>query len=65
MYKDRLSVDETDILLNEIIDMGVITMKTIVFATKEKVYEIHSKHPRSALKYWDMFKKIKQKTGGV
>ncbi|MDR2542484.1 MAG: 1-acyl-sn-glycerol-3-phosphate acyltransferase [Treponema sp.] len=64
MYKDRLSVNGTDILFNEIIEMGIITMKTIVFATKDKIYEIHSKHPRSALKYWDMFKKIKQKTGG-
>jgi 1-acyl-sn-glycerol-3-phosphate acyltransferase len=64
LYKDRLSlVSETgqvyDFPLNEIIEIGVITMMTIVFATKHKVYEIHSEHPRSALKYMDIFNTIK------
>ena len=61
MYKDRLSVDTTVIMFDEIIEMGVITMKTIIFAAKNKTYEIHSKHPRSALKYMDMFNAIKSK----
>ncbi|MCL2411033.1 MAG: 1-acyl-sn-glycerol-3-phosphate acyltransferase [Treponema sp.] len=62
LYKNRLTVDTKEFPLDDIIDMGTITMKTIVFATKEKIYEIHSKHPRSALKYQDMFKALKQKS---
>jgi len=68
LFKDRLSVIEesgkaTEFPLETITDIGVITMMTIIFSTKDnKVFEIHSKHPRSALKYLDMFKTIKQMT---
>jgi 1-acyl-sn-glycerol-3-phosphate acyltransferase len=66
LFNDRLSlVSDTgqanEFPLKEIIEIGVITMKTIVFATKHKVYEIHSTHPRSALKYMDIFNIIKSK----
>ena len=43
--------------LDSIIEIEFITMMTIIFSTKEhKVYEIHSEHPRSALKYHELFK---------
>ena len=48
-----------------IADMSVLTMKTIIFSTNEgKTFEIHSKKPRSALKYLEMFKAIKSLTKG-
>ncbi|MCL2264477.1 MAG: 1-acyl-sn-glycerol-3-phosphate acyltransferase [Treponema sp.] len=61
MYRDRLSViaesgEKYEFALDKIIDMSVITMKTIVFAVEHKIFEIHSKRPRSALKYTDMHK---------
>jgi 1-acyl-sn-glycerol-3-phosphate acyltransferase len=64
LYKDRLSLitktgQITEFPLKEIIEVGVITMKTVIFSTEHKVFEIHSKHPRSALKYMDMFNTIK------
>lgn len=66
LYNDRLSVitqdgQTIDFFLTEIIDMSVITMKTIVFATKHKILEIHTNRPRSALKYVDMFKILKRR----
>ena len=59
--RNKLSVGQVEFSLDEIIEMGVITMKTVVFAVKDKVYEIHSKHPRSALKYMDIFNVLKNK----
>ena len=69
LFKDRLSVIEesggaVEFPLKTIADIGVITMMTIIFSTNEnKIYEIHSKHPRSALKYMEIYrarKKIKE-----
>ena len=65
MYTDRLTVTSKsghihEFPLNGIIDMSVITMKTIVFAAEHKIFEIHSGHPRSALKYMDMLKAFKE-----
>ena len=64
LYKNRLVLGDKEFLLDDIIDISVITMKTIIFAVKSTVpqdktssvcvYEIHSAHPRSALKYMDM-----------
>jgi len=64
LYKDRLSIiaengQAIDFPINEIIDVGIITMQTIVFSSKHKAFEIHSKHIRSALKYMDMINTIK------
>ncbi|GBU27524.1 hypothetical protein R84B8_01057 [Treponema sp. R8-4-B8] len=64
LYKDRLSViaktgQVTDFPLKEIIDIGIITRQTIIFSTEHRVFEIHSKFPRSALKYMDMINTIK------
>jgi len=64
LYKDRLSVitekgQRVDFPLKEIIEIGIITMQTIIFSTEHKVFEIHSKYPRSALKYMDMINTIK------
>jgi len=64
LYKDRLSLiakngQVIDFPLNEIIEIGVITRQTIVFSTKHKAFEIHSKHIRSALKYMDIINTIK------
>jgi len=64
MYRDRMSItaksgDVTNFPLKDIIDMSVITMNTIVFATERKVYEIHCKQQRSALKYIDMHRIFK------
>jgi len=67
-YKDRLSITAESGLsmefpLNTILDMSGFAMMTIIFSTTDgKVYEIHSKHPRSALKYLDMFKILNQIT---
>ena len=65
LFKDRLSVttqEKTiDFPLNGIIDMSGFAMLKIIFFTNEhKLYEIHSKHIRSALKYLDMYKAIKR-----
>lgn len=67
LYNDRISFisaasETVEFPLATIVDMSTITMKTIIFSTKEnKVYEVHSEHPRSALKYLEMFKAIKAK----
>jgi len=66
--KDKLSLiaesgQTTEFPLETITDMSGFAMMTIIFSTKEnKVFEIHSKHPRSALKYLDMFKTTKKIT---
>ena len=69
LFKDRLSVIEksgktTEFPLDNIADIGIITMMTIIFSTNEnKVFEIHSKKPRSALKYMEIYrarKKLKE-----
>jgi len=65
LYKDRLSfiADEGKIIdfpLKTIAEMSCFTKMRIIFSTNEhKLYEIHSKHPRSALKYLELFKVIK------
>jgi 1-acyl-sn-glycerol-3-phosphate acyltransferase len=64
LYKDRLSVitetgQAANFPIKEIIEIGIITMRTIVFSTEHKILEIHSKRPRSALKYMDMFNAVK------
>jgi len=65
LYKNRLSItaqngQTIEFFISDIIDIGVITMKTIVFATEHKILEIHSKHPRSALIYMDIINTIKR-----
>jgi len=68
LYKDRLSLlaesgQTREFPLETINEMSGFTMMTIIFSTKDnRVFEIHSKHPRSALKYLDMFKITKQFT---
>ena len=64
LYKDRLTLktpEKTiDFPLEKIHEMSGFAMQKIIFSTNEnKLYEIHSKHIRSALKYLDMFKVIK------
>ena len=65
MYHNRISVTTAsgqvfEFPLDTIVDMSIITMKTIIFSTREnKIYEIHSNQPRSALKYLELFKAIK------
>jgi len=67
MYNNRISVISADSRTIEfpfetIQDISIITMMTIIFSTHDnKIFEIHSKHPRSALKYLDMFKALKPK----
>lgn len=71
LYKDRLSLipceggassgKPFDFPFDTIIEMSCFAMMRILFSTnKNKVFEIHSKHPRSALKYLDFFKIKKQ-----
>jgi len=70
LYKDRLSLipceggisgKPFDFPFDTIIEMSCFAMMRIIFSTnKNKVYEIHSKHPRSALKYIDFFNIIKK-----
>jgi len=66
LYKDRLSLTAANgkefvFLLAEIIDMTCFAMMRILFSLKEhKMLKIHSKHPRSALKYIDFFNAIKK-----
>jgi 1-acyl-sn-glycerol-3-phosphate acyltransferase len=61
LYKDRLSFvadngGEFAFPLAEIIEMSCFAMMRIIFSLKEhKIYEVQSKHPRSALKYIDFF----------
>jgi hypothetical protein len=65
LYKDRLSVTtaENKIInfpIDTINEMSGFAMTRIIFSTNEhKLFEIHSKHPRSALKYLDIFNSIK------
>lgn len=65
MYSDRLSIVTAsgqlfEFPLETIADMSIITMKTIIFSTRDnRIYEIHSGHRRSALKYLDLFKAVK------
>ena len=68
MYNDRVSIitnkgnEKIDFPLETIIDMSIITRMTLIFITKDNLlFEIHSKHPRSALKYMDLFFAIKNK----
>jgi hypothetical protein len=68
LYRDRLSLTSDNgkefvFPLAEIIDMSCFAMMRILFSVKNyKQLEIHSKHPRSALKYIDFFSVInKQK----
>jgi 1-acyl-sn-glycerol-3-phosphate acyltransferase len=66
LYKDRLSLNAGDsgefvFFLAHIIDMSCFAMMRIIFSCKErKIYEIQSKHPRSALKYLDFFNAVKK-----
>jgi len=68
LYKDRLSITcesgvsgkSFDFPFDTIIDMSYFAMMRILFFTnKNKVFEIHSKHPRSALKYVEFLNIIK------
>ncbi|MCL2276996.1 MAG: 1-acyl-sn-glycerol-3-phosphate acyltransferase [Treponema sp.] len=66
LYKDRLSFTDKsgslyEFFIKDIIDIGVITRKTLIFAAPNKVYEVHSKNQRSALKYMDIVRKLKFK----
>lgn len=64
-YKNRLSIEASSgttfsFPLDSIIEMSGFAMTRIIFSTNDKkLYEIHSKHPRSALKYIDIFNAIK------
>jgi len=66
LYKDRISIiadsgQTMEFPFDTIIDMSGFAMMTLIFCTKDNdVFEIHSKHPRSALKYLDMFKITRQ-----
>jgi DNA-directed RNA polymerase subunit RPC12/RpoP len=65
LYRDRLSLfagngKEFVFPLAEIADMSCFSMMRILFSVKNKMFEIHSKHPRSALKYIDFFNAIKK-----
>ena len=67
LFNDRLSLiaqDKTvEFPFDTIIDMSSFARMTLIFSTKEnKVYELYSKHPRSALKYMDMLKAVKTNT---
>jgi len=69
LYKNRLSLITCENRISEksfdfpfetIIEMSCFAMMRILFSTnKNKVFEIHSKHPRSALKYADFLKIMK------
>jgi 1-acyl-sn-glycerol-3-phosphate acyltransferase len=65
LYKDRLSLtsesgETVEFPIKTIIDMSGFAMMTIIFSTNEnKIFEIHSEYPRSALKYLDMYKAMK------
>jgi hypothetical protein len=65
IYNDRISVTEAghapvEFTFEAINDMSILTRNKIIFSTREnKVYEIHSKFPRSALKYTELFKALK------
>jgi 1-acyl-sn-glycerol-3-phosphate acyltransferase len=67
LYKDRLSIftengETIEFPVETIVDMVGFARMTIIFMTTEhKIFEIHSKHPRSALKYIEMFKALKVK----
>jgi 1-acyl-sn-glycerol-3-phosphate acyltransferase len=64
LYNDRISIikksgEVINFPFTSIIDMSIITMMKIIFSasgTGQKFYEIHSDHPRSALKYLDAFR---------
>jgi len=64
LYRDRLlfiadNGQEFVYPLTEVIEMSCFTKMTLLFSVKEhKMFEIHSKHPRSALKYIDFFNVI-------
>jgi len=64
LFKDRLSLAANegtyDFPFEKIADMSGFAMTRIVFSTNDhKLYEIHSRHPRSALKYLDIFNAVK------
>ncbi|HHW23684.1 MAG TPA: 1-acyl-sn-glycerol-3-phosphate acyltransferase [Clostridiaceae bacterium] len=64
LYNDRLVFDCTDkkyvFELKDIMDLGIIGQKVIAFATNDRqAYEIKSERPRSALKYREMIKYLK------
>jgi hypothetical protein len=66
LYRDRLSLESEsgtiEFPFESIVDMSIITMMTIIFSTNEKkIFEVHSPYPRSALKYFEMFKALKAK----
>ena len=67
LYKDRLSIitdsgKSIDFPFDSINEMSGFAMTRIIFSVNDhKLFEIHSKHPRSALKYLDIFKTIKSK----
>jgi hypothetical protein len=67
LYKDRLSLitgpgKSFDFPFDTIIEMSCFAMMRIIFSTtKNKLFEFHSKRPRSALKYLEMFNAIKSK----
>jgi 1-acyl-sn-glycerol-3-phosphate acyltransferase len=68
MYKEKLSITDSSGATREfpfetVNDISAFAMMRIIFSTNEnKIFEVHSKHPRSALKYLDMYKAIKSLT---
>ena len=66
LYKDRLTLTRDNgkefvFPLDEIIDISCFAMMRILFSLKEhKMLEIHSKYPRSALKYIDFINAVKK-----
>lgn len=64
LYNDRLVFDCVDkkytFELKNILDLGIIGQRVIAFATNDRqAYEIKSEHPRSALKYREIIKYLK------
>jgi 1-acyl-sn-glycerol-3-phosphate acyltransferase len=65
LYKDRLSVTSQDqcveFPIKSIVNLTVFARMRIIFSANNKLYEIHSEYQRSAIKYADAFKALKDK----
>jgi len=65
LYNNRISFvkknsETVEFPFETIMDLSIIRKMILIFSTNEgKLYEIHSKHPRSAIKYLEMIKALK------
>jgi len=65
LYNNRISFikknsETIEFPFETIMDLSFIARMIIIFSTNDgKLYEIHSKHPRSAIKYLEMIKALK------